>query len=292
MTEPVASRFFRWEARGRVIVPEDDPAPRLMGIVNLTPDSFSDGKIDLRPEEAIDRARRLVLEGAYLLDLGGESSRPGAAPVALEEELLRVIPIVEALASEMTVPLSIDTTKAEVARQALRAGAVIINDITAMEGDPAMKQVIAEAGAGVVLMHMRGTPATMQLNPQYSDVVTEVYDYLAERIQSAVSFGIRPELIAIDPGIGFGKSFGHNLAILRNLRRFESLGCALLVGTSRKGFLGKITGHPVIDRPWASAASALTACVQGARVVRVHDVVATSDTIKVWTALRGWGDSR
>ncbi len=191
---------------------------------------------------------------------------------------------------QMTIPLSIDTTKAEVARQAIEAGAVIINDITALGADLAMTRIAADTGAGVVLMHMQGTPATMQQNPHYDDVVTEVYDFLARRVEWAESNGIPRERIAIDPGIGFGKTFAHNIEILRSMRRFESLGCVILIGTSRKGFLGKITGRPLVERSPASAVSSLAACLQGARVVRVHDVAPMVDAIKVWTALRGWGD--
>jgi dihydropteroate synthase len=263
----------------------------VMGIVNLTPDSFSDGGSTQRPDAALARAQRHAAEGAGLLDLGGESSRPGAEPVSLAEELRRVIPIVEAIVDQMRIPLSIDTTKAEVARQAIEAGAVIINDISALGADQAMTRIAADTGAGVVLMHMQGTPTTMQLNPHYNDVVTEVYDFLARRVEWAEANGIPREQIAVDPGIGFGKKSRHNIEILRNMRRFESLGCVVLIGTSRKGFLAKITGRPVIEQAPASAVSSLAACVQGARVVRVHDVAPMVDTIKLWTALRGWGDS-
>jgi dihydropteroate synthase len=273
-------------------VPAHDPIPKVMGIVNLTPDSFSDGGKWLQPDAALAQVQRLVAEGADLLDLGGESSRPGAEPVPLDEELRRVLPIVEAIASESMIPLSIDSTKAEVARQALEAGAVIINDISALGADPAMSRIIADAGAGVVLMHMQGRPATMQHNPRYDDVVTEVYDFLARRVEWAQAHGIPREQIAVDPGIGFGKTFNHNIEILRSLHRFESLGCVILIGTSRKGFLSKITGRPIVERPLPSAVSSLAACLQGTRIVRVHDVAPMVDTIKVWTALRGWGDSQ
>jgi dihydropteroate synthase len=275
-----------------MVLPAGDPIPRVMGIVNLTPDSFSDGGQFLRREAALAQAHRLVAEGADLLDLGGESSRPGADAVSLDEELRRVIPVVEAIVSELSIPLSIDTTKAEVASQALRAGAAIINDISGLRVDSKMADVAASAEAGVVIMHMQGTPATMQINPQYNDVVAEIYDFLARRVDWAVSSGIARQRIAIDPGIGFGKSRAHNLEILRSLCRFENLGCAILIGTSRKGFLGKITGRQPGELASASAASSLAACLGGARVVRVHDVAPMVDTIKVWTALRGWGESR
>ena len=285
------SPLIRWEARGREILPALDRVPRVMGIVNLTPDSFSDGGLNVHRDAAVAHARRLAALGVDILDLGGESSRPGAEPVALDEELRRVIPVVEILAGEMSIPISIDTTKAEVARQALKAGASIINDISALGFDPAMAAVAADQGAGVVLMHMRGTPATMQMDMQYNDVVTEVYDFLARRIDWTLDQGIPRERIAIDPGIGFAKTDKHSFEILRSLRRFESLGCAILIGTSRKGLLGKITGRSVVERAAGSVASSLAACLNGARVVRVHDVAPMVDTIKVWTVLQGWGAS-
>jgi dihydropteroate synthase len=280
----------RWEASGRTILAGDDPVPKVMGIVNVTPDSFSDGGRLAGTREAMDHALRLVEEGADLLDLGGESSRPGSEPVGVEEELRRVLPVVDALAAAVRVPLSIDTTKAEVARRALRAGAAIVNDITAM-ADPEMIRVVAEAGAGAVLMHMRGVPRNMQEDPRYEDVVREVYDFLAHRLDWAVARGIPRERIAVDPGIGFGKTMAHNLEILRNLRRFDTLGCVVLIGTSRKKFLGTITGRGVGERATASAVSSLAACAAGARVVRVHDVAATVDAINVWGTIRGWGGS-
>ena len=280
-----------WEASGRTILAGDDPAPLVMGVVNVTPDSFSDGGRLAGAEDALDHARRLVDAGAGLLDLGGESSRPGSEPIPVDEELRRVLPVVEGLADLAGVPLSIDTTKAKVARRALAAGAAIINDISALVADPEMARLVAETGAGVVLMHMQGVPRTMQDDPRYEDVVTEVYDFLARRIDWAESRGIPRQRIAIDPGIGFGKTTEHNLEILRNLRRFDTLGCAVLVGTSRKQFLGTITGRAVGDRATASAVSSLAACVAGARVVRVHDVPAAVDAIKVWGAIRGWGGS-
>jgi dihydropteroate synthase len=275
----------RWEACGRAIVAGD--VPGVMGIVNVTPDSFSDGGLAGTVEGAVAYALRLVAEGADLLDLGGESSRPGAEPVALDEELRRVIPVVEALKPRVAVPISVDTTKAEVARQALRAGASIINDIRGLDGDPDLARLVAEAGAGVVLMHMAGTPRTMQVDPRYDDVVREVRDDLARRIERAEASGIPRERIAIDPGIGFGKTFEHNLELLRNLDRFANLGCALLVGTSRKGFLGTLTDRPVGERATASVVSSLAAVARGANVVRVHDVGPMVDALKVWTALLG-----
>ena len=282
------TEMANWDARGRTILRADDPVPKVMGILNLTPDSFSDGGRFTKPEDAVRTAGHLVEMGADLLDLGGESSRPGSEPVSLEEELSRVVSVVEVLAGECSVPISIDTTKAEVARRALEAGATIINDITALAGDPEMGQVVAESGAGVVLMHMQGVPRTMQQDPRYEDAVLEIYQFLARRLDWAESIGIPRERIAIDPGIGFGKTIGHNLEILRNLRRFDTLGCAVVVGTSRKGFLGTITGRGLSERVTASVVSSLGACDAGARVVRVHDVAPMVDAIKVWGAIRGW----
>jgi dihydropteroate synthase len=281
----------RWQARDRTILEADDPVPRVMGIVNVTPDSFSGGGRVLTPEHAIEHARVLVQEGADLLDLGGESTRPGSRPVALDEELRRVLPAVEQCASEFAVPISVDTSKAKVAELALARGASIINDVTALRGDPAMARVIADSGAGVVLMHMLGEPATMQRDPRYQDVVSEVQSFLADRIAWCEERGIPRCRIAVDPGIGFGKTLEHNLLLLRNLKRFANLGCVLLIGTSRKGFLGTLTGRGVSERTVPSIVSSLSACVAGARVVRVHDVAAMVDAIKVWKAIRGWRET-
>jgi len=284
--------MIHWEARGRPLLVAAAERPAVMAVLNVTPDSFSDGGRALSVDDALEHARRLIAEGADLLDLGGESTRPGAEPVAVSEELRRVVPVVERLASETPVPISIDTSKAEVARAALERGASIVNDVTALEGDPKMLRVVEEFGAGVVLMHMRGTPRTMQINPCYDDVVGEVYEYLAGRIAWCEAHRIPRVRLAIDPGIGFGKTLEHNLELLRNLERFASLGCAVVIGTSRKGFLGKLTGRDVAGREVASVVSSLAACVQGASVVRVHDVGPMVDAIKVWTAILGWGANR
>lgn len=277
----------RWAAAGRVFA--DGKRPTVMGIVNVTPDSFAGGGRRPSVEEAVAHGLRLAVEGTAILDVGGESSRPGSEPVSIGEEIARVVPVVEGLAAAGTVPISIDTTKPEVADAALRAGASIVNDITAL-ADPALAKVVADAGAGVVLMHMQGNPRTMQTKPSYGDVVAEVYEYLARRVEAAEAAGIGRERIAIDPGIGFGKTLRHNLELLRNLGRFANLGCAVLVGTSRKGFLGTLTGRPVGERVVASVASALAALARGADVVRVHDVAATVDAIKVWAPLEGWNE--
>jgi len=280
----MSSNLPRWSALSRDVV--DDARPRVMGILNVTPDSFSDGGRAQRLDHAVRHAESLLAEGADLLDLGGESSRPGAKPVSEPEELRRVLPVLDAVRAFSDIPISIDTTKAEVARRALDAGADVINDITALRGDPDMARVIADRGAGVVLMHMAGTPETMQKAPTYVDVVVEVHDMLARRIDSLERLGIARERIAVDPGIGFGKTFAHNLSLLQQFSRFVNLGCVVLVGTSRKGFLGTITGRPVHQRDPASVVSSLWACTQGARVVRVHDVGGMADALRVWNALR------
>jgi dihydropteroate synthase len=261
-----------------------------MGILNLTPDSFSDGGRIGSVAAAVAEAQRLARQGAQIIDVGGESTRPGSLPISLDEERKRVLPVVERLVQELEAPLSIDTSKAEVAEAALALGASIINDVTALRGDPAMTKVVAESGAGVVLMHMQGTPATMQHAPRYGDVTAEVLAFLEDRVRWCESQGIPRARIAVDPGIGFGKTFEHNLELLQRLDRFATLGCVVLVGTSRKGFLGTLTGRDVHGRAVASAVSSLAACVAGARVVRVHDVQAMNDALSVWTAVRGWED--
>ena len=274
-----------WHARG--ITFADPTRPRVMGIVNVTPDSFSDGGRSLAFDDAVALAERHVADGADLLDIGGESSRPGAEIVPIEEELRRVIPIVEALAGRVGVPISVDTTKPEVARRAIEAGASIINDIRGLD-DPELLAIAADSGVGVVLMHMQGTPQTMQVAPHYEDVVREVRDELARKIERAERAGIDRARIAVDPGIGFGKTFEHNLLLLKDLEAFASLGCLLLVGTSRKGFLTKLTGRRTEDRTVISVTSALAAAAGGARVLRVHDVGPTVDAFRVWAGHRGW----
>jgi dihydropteroate synthase len=276
-----------WRARG--ITFADASRPRVMGIVNVTPDSFSDGGRWLAFDDAVAWGDRLVAEGADLLDIGGESSRPGAAVVPVEEEVARVVPVIEALAGRLAVPISVDTTKPEVAARALEAGASILNDIRGLD-DPRLLAIAAESGAGVVLMHMQGTPQTMQVDPRYDDVVREVRDDLARRIDRADRAGIPLERISIDPGIGFGKTFDHNLKLLRNLETFATLGCVLLMGTSRKGFLGKLAGRRTGDQTVASITSALACASAGARVVRVHDVGPTVEAFRVWEGHRGWSE--
>ncbi len=257
--------------------------PRVMGIVNVTPDSFSDGGRHDDASRALAHCETLLAEGAHILDIGGESTRPGAAPVPLDEELRRVLPVLEG-ALRLGVPVSVDTVKPEVMRRALDAGADIVNDINALRLPGALEAVAAHPDAGVCLMHMRGDPATMQQRPAYDDVVAEVSDFLRERLEALQARGIAGERIVLDPGIGFGKSVAHNLELLRRQRELLALGRPLLLGWSRKSTLGAVTGKPVEQRLAASVAAALAAVQQGARIVRVHDVAATRDALEVWGA--------
>lgn len=259
--------------------------PLMMGVVNVTPDSFSDGGRYLDPDAAVAHALRLVEEGADLLDIGAESTRPGADPVEEAEERRRAIPVVAAVAKAVRVPISIDTSKASVAQAALDAGAVLVNDVTALRGDPAMVEVIVRMGAGIVLMHMSGTPRTMQQQPSYEDVVGEVSAFLDERIRFALSRGLVQTQIVLDPGIGFGKLLEHNLTLLAQLDRFTGLGCPLLVGVSRKAFLGQLVDRPVQERQWATAAAVAMAVERGAGILRVHDVRAMREVMQVTMAI-------
>jgi dihydropteroate synthase len=260
--------------------------PLVMGIVNVTPDSFSDGGQHSSADAAVAHALMLVQQGADLLDIGGESTRPGAEPVPLDEELRRVLPVVEALASRTNVPLSVDTFKAEVARRTLAAGAQIVNDITSLTGDPAMAEVVREAGAGVVLMHMQGTPANMQQNPTYTDVVAEIAAYLEARLQAAASAGIATERVVLDPGIGFGKTVEHNLEILARLPELQRLGRPVFLGVSRKGFIGRLLGRSVERRLAGSLAVVCYGLARGAaQIVRVHDVEETRDAVTLLSAI-------
>jgi dihydropteroate synthase len=256
-----------------------------MGVVNVTPDSFSDGGLFASSDAAIRHARSLIEQGADILDIGGESTRPGAAPVPLDEERRRVLPVVEALAG-CGVPISVDTRKPDLMRDAIAAGASLVNDISAAEVRGAL-EIIAASDAGVCLMHKQGEPQTMQQSPHYDDVVREVRDYLAQRAQAAIVAGIARERILIDPGFGFGKTFEHNLALLRRFDEITALGYPVLAGLSRKGMLGKITGRDPDQRVHASVAAALFAAERGAHIVRVHDVTATRDALAVWRTLSG-----
>ena len=261
--------------------------PLIMGVVNLTPDSFSDGGLHADSRAGITHARRLVEEGADIVDIGGESTRPGATPVPLEEERRRVLPVLEALAGG-AVPVSVDTRKPELMREAAAAGASMVNDVTALSSPEAL-QALAGTAVGVCLMHMQGEPGTMQANPSYGDVVREVRDYLAARVAAAQAAGIARERIVADPGFGFGKTLEHNLELLRALGEFRGLEVALLAGVSRKAMLGRLTGREPRDRVHASVAAALLAVQNGAHIVRVHDVAATRDALAVWTAVMGNG---
>jgi dihydropteroate synthase len=257
--------------------------PRIMGIVNVTPDSFSDGGRWLDPGAAVAHGLQLEAEGADMLDVGGESTRPGAEPVGIEEELRRVIPVIAALAGQVRVPISIDTRNAEVMRRAAEAGARIINDVAALGHDPNALRVAAETGLPVVLMHAQGDPRTMQLDPRYDDVVLDVYDWLEARIAACEAAGIARERIGVDPGIGFGKAVDHNLALLGSLSIFHGLGCPVLLGASRKSFIGRLSGGAPADRRLpGSVAAALLGAAQGVQILRVHDVAATRQALAVW----------
>ena len=255
-----------------------------MGIVNVTPDSFSAGGEAFGPARAVDRAWRLKEEGADILDLGGESTRPGAPPVGAEEELARILPVLEGLKG-IGIPLSIDTYKPVVMREAVRAGVGFINDINALQAEGAVA-VAAALPAAVCLMHMQGEPRTMQRAPSYDDVVGEVHAFLARRVAAALQAGIARDRLTVDPGFGFGKGLEHNLALLRHLGRFADLGVPVLAGLSRKSMIGQITGRPVGERVFGSVAAAVLAVIGGARIVRVHDVRATRDALAVVAAFQ------
>jgi len=255
-----------------------------MGIVNVTPDSFSDGGKYSSVDLAVEHALQLIAEGADILDIGGESTRPGADPVDLEEELRRVIPVIEALSKVTTVPLSIDTYKPEVMRASIQAGADIVNDICALREDGAL-EFVANSNAAVCLMHMQGIPQTMQINPQYTDVVAEVKQFLTDRVEACLAHGIARERILLDPGFGFGKTTAHNVALIQHLDRFLELGFPLLVGLSRKSVLGRIAGGDEQQRLHAGLAASVISVMKGAKIVRVHDVKATVDALKVVAAV-------
>lgn len=259
--------------------------PLVMGIVNVTPDSFSDGGEFIRADAAIVHGLRLREEGADILDVGGESTRPGSAPISADEELERIGPVIRALADAGAV-VSVDTRRADVMREALACGARIVNDVTALTFEPASLDVVAASGADVILMHMKGEPATMQQAPHYDDAPREVADYLAARVAACRGAGIPDERIAVDPGIGFGKTTQHNLQILASMDRLRALGVAVAVGLSRKGFIAKLSrGEGIKDRVAGSIAGALAAVARGADIVRVHDVAATRQALAVWQAI-------
>ena len=258
----------------------------IMGILNVTPDSFSDGGWFLDSALAIDQAQKMAAEGADIIDIGGESTKPGASYVNEEEEIKRIGPIVEALGKCMDIPLSVDTRKAAVAQMALDCGVSIVNDVSGMQDDPRMAQIIEESGAGVVLMHRQGHSRTMQNNPHYRDVVAEVKEFLSASIAMARSVGISSDRIIIDPGIGFGKTAKHNLTILANLGELLQLKQPLMVGLSRKAFIGELTGKPEAEREMGNAAAMALAVWQGVHILRVHDVAAMKDAIQVAQGLR------
>jgi dihydropteroate synthase len=274
-----------WEFSGFRSEPYERPL--YMGIVNVTPDSFSDGGRFLSPQAAVDQGLRLVEEGADLLDIGGESTRPGSDSVAEDEELRRVIPVIEALARQTSVPISVDTCKSRVAQQALQAGARIINDISGLLFDDQMIDVCREASCGIVCMHMQGTPQTMQIAPHYSNVVTEICDFFTERLQTLTSAGIAPQRIVLDPGVGFGKTAQHNVEILSSIERFQSLGRPVLIGHSRKRFLQKVIGRAVDERLYGTIGVSVALASQHVEILRVHDVAANRDAVTAFLATRG-----
>ncbi len=282
MIPPVSSKEL-WCFKDRSI--ELSSRPCLMGILNLTPDSFSDGSSYRSVQDAVAAAEKMVADGADIIDIGGESTRPDAKPVDATEELSRVIPVIERLAGRVTVPISIDTWKAEVAEAALKAGAQIINDISAMTFDPQMAETVAASGAGIVLMHTRGRPAEMQRDTGYTDIVAEISAFLKERIAVALAAGIRVEQIVVDPGIGFGKSVSGNLEIIRRLSEFSCLNRPVLIGTSRKSFIGAALGRDVNARLFGTSASVAVGMMNGASIFRVHDVSAMRDCVDMVRAI-------
>lgn len=260
-------------------------SPRLMGIVNVTPDSFSDGGYWIDPAAAVDHALSLVEGGADILDIGGESTRPGADPVSASEELRRVIPVIQQLAQQTRIPISIDTMKAAVAREALQAGATIVNDVTALTFDPEMADVCAASDCGVILMHMLGTPRTMQENPVYGNAVREIREYLRGRMAVLQTWGIAAERIVVDPGIGFGKTADHNLQLLSHIAAFRDFGRPVLIGHSRKRFLGKLVGRKIEERLAGTIGVSIALAEQHADLLRVHDVREVRDALSAWRTI-------
>ncbi len=277
----MSARTNRCFSSGVIPIEMRFPRPSVMGVLNVTPDSFSDSGVHFEPEVAADAARRMISEGAAIVDVGGESTRPGSAGVSADEELRRVVPVLDRLGGEL--PLSIDTSKAAVAREALGRGAILVNDVTALRGDPEIAGVVAEAGAYLCLMHMQGEPRTMQQEPRYDDVAAEVTAFLEERLAFAVAQGIPEERICLDPGIGFGKTVAHNLELVRRLDVLLALGRPVLVGFSRKSSLRTLTGSD--DLLGASVAAAVAAFERGATILRVHDVKPHVDALTVAAAV-------
>jgi len=257
-----------------------------MGILNVTPDSFSDGGRWTATTDAVEHALQLAEQGADIIDIGGESTRPGSLPVDPKEQLLRILPVLQQLKGRLQIPVSVDTASGLVAREALAAGAQIVNDVTGLTGDPEMVGVCAEARCGVIVMHMQGTPQTMQLAPRYDNVVREVTSYLSRRVSDLVAEGIAAERIVVDPGIGFGKSAEHNLQLLSNISALRSIGRPVLIGHSRKRFLQKILGRPMEEATAGTIGVAIAVAQQGAEIIRVHDVRAVKDALLAWDAVR------
>lgn len=263
-----------------------DSKTLIMGILNVTPDSFFDGDLHFRENDAVRHGLRMVSEGADIIDVGGESTRPFSDPLPLDEELRRVIPVIKTLAQEIDIPISIDTYKSEVASESIEAGAAMVNDISALKFDPAMGQLVAGAGVPIVLMHMKGTPKNMQANPTYKDLFGEIIDFLRKAIEQAISSGIKRDVIIIDPGIGFGKSFDDNLKIIKELHKFSSLGRPLLVGVSNKSFIGHILDLPVGSRETGTMAAIAAAVMNEANIVRAHNVKAAKETVTIIEAIK------
>lgn len=283
LEHPASPRHVIMTAGPHEIVIQSNPL--VMGVLNVTPDSFSDGGTFVTVEQAVDHARQMQAEGADIIDIGAESSRPGAHPIDEREELRRLIPVVEAVRAAVSLPISVDTTKAAVARSAIQAGAVIVNDISALQGDSLMAQLVAETGVGVVLMHMQGTPQTMQQSPRYGNVVEEVMAFLQQRAQVAIACGVRSSQIVLDPGFGFGKLQEHNLRMLAEFEAFTTLGYPVLAGVSRKQFIGNVIRRPVHEREFGNAGAVAVAVLKGAHIIRVHDVRAMKDTAMVVSAI-------
>ena len=269
---------------GSGILPLGDKT-HIMGILNVTPDSFSDGGTYLDPYKAVDKVAEMVQEGVHLIDIGGESTRPGASHVPAEEELKRIIPVIDRISKNISIPISVDTYKAEVARSAIDAGAHIINDISGLRFDPKMAEIAAKVACPVILMHIKGRPGNMQINPHYDSLIDEVMAYLEESINMAEQAGVAPEKIIIDPGIGFGKSFDHNLQLINRLDEFRILGKPILIGPSRKSFIGQILDASPEERIEGTIAAAIVALQKGAHIIRVHDVKEASKAVKVADAI-------
>lgn len=285
MTTPTATSARSYVVQAGAQALRLDSRPLIMGILNVTPDSFSDGGSYVTVEQALRHARQMHEEGADIIDIGAESSRPGAQSIEESEELRRLIPVLEAVHAAVPLPISVDTTKAAVARRAIQAGATIVNDISALRGDPLMATVAAETGAAVVLMHMQGTPQTMQKSPRYRNVVQEVSAFLCERAQRAIEQGISRRQIILDPGFGFGKLQEHNLQLLADFALLMDLGYPMLAGLSRKQFIGAVVHQPVQERGYGTAGAVAVAVLKGAHIIRVHDVRSMRDTVSVVSAI-------